>query len=204
MFIYIEGMDLSGKTTLANNLKDILGDDWIVQSNALTKNNPVWLLADVSRKNRSLDEDIVGYLYSIATMIDVRRFILPNGFNVIQDSTVVMRSLAYHSILGTPTILEQLKESVSRIPSPDFTFYLSADLDARVSRLHQRELENPEDIAPDDLMIINNPERFIEMERMLCIFVTEYFKPKIIETSSMTKEEVCAFVLKEIGRKKDE
>ena len=39
MFIYIEGMDLSGKTTLANNLKDILGNDWIVQSYYETRRN---------------------------------------------------------------------------------------------------------------------------------------------------------------------
>lgn len=203
MFIYIEGMDLSGKTTLANNLRNKLGDDWIIQSNALISNNPVWSLADESRKKQSLDEDIIGYLYSIAMMIDVRRFILPNNHNIVQDSIVAIRSLAYHSILGTPTVLGQLKKSVSKIPSPNLTFYLSADLDTRISRLHQRELENPKDVAPDDLMIINNPERFIKMEKMLHMFTTKYFRPIVVETSSMTKMEVCMLAIEEIRRKKN-
>ena len=51
MFIYIEGMDLSGKTTLANNLRSSLSGEWSIQSNALTNDNQVWLLADQARKN---------------------------------------------------------------------------------------------------------------------------------------------------------
>ena len=200
MFVYIEGMDLSGKTTLASNLSSNLSGEWTVQSNALTRNNQVWLLADAARKNQSLDEDIIGYLYSIAMMIDVRNFNLTNYNNLIQDSTVAIRSLAYHSILGTPTVLKQLKASVSKIPAPDLTFYLLADMKTRVARLRQREVDNPEEVAQDDLMVINNPRRFTRMERMLLKFTTEYFRPIIIDTSYMTKDDVCTLALDEIRR----
>lgn len=200
MFIYIEGMDLSGKTTLANNLRSSLSGEWTVQSNALTKDNHVWSLADTARKNQSLDEDIIGYLYSIAMMVDVRNFNLANYSNLIQDSTVAIRSLAYHSILRTPTVLEQLKDSVSKIPAPDLTIYLLADMETRVARLRQREVDNPEEVAQDDLMVINNPGRFARMEGMLRRFTTEYFSPIIIDTSSMTKGDVCMLVLDEIRR----
>lgn len=200
MFVYIEGMDLSGKTTLASNLSNNLSGEWTVQSNALTRDNQVWLLAEAARKNQSLDEDIIGYLYSIAMMVDVRNFNLTNYNNLIQDSTVAIRSLAYHSILGTPTVLEQLKASVSKIPAPDMTFYLLADMKTRVARLRQREVDNPKEVAQDDLMVINNPRRFVRMERMLFEFTTEYFRPIIIDTSSMTKDDVCALALDKIRR----
>lgn len=200
MFIYIEGMDLSGKTTLANNLQKTLGIDWVVQSNTLTKDNPVWLLADTVRKSQSLDEDIIGYLYSIAMMVDVRCFKLVNNYNLIQDSTVAIRSLAYHSVLGTPIVLDQLRQSVGEISKPDLTFYLSADISTRIKRLHQREKDNPEEVAPDDLMVIENPERFIRTEKLLRNFTIEYFNPIIIDTTVMTKVDVCTLVLNEIRR----
>lgn len=200
MFIYIEGMDLSGKTTLANNLSSRLKGEWIIQSNALTKNNNVWTLADSARKNQSLDEDIIGYLYSIAMMVDVRNFNLTRYSNLIQDSTIAIRSLAYHSVLRTPTLPEQLKKSVSRIPAPDLTIYLMADIKTRITRLRQREIDNPEEVAPDDLMVINNPERFTKMEKMLLKFTTRYFSPIIIDTSSITKDDVCELAINEIRK----
>ena len=200
MFIYIEGMDLSGKTTLANNLRSSLSGEWSIQSNALTNDNQVWLLADQARKNQSLDEDIIGYLYSIAMMVDVRNFNLTNYSNLIQDSTIAIRSLAYHSILGTSTVLEQLKDSVNKIPTPDLTIYLLADIKTRAARLRQREVDNPEEIAQDDLMVIKDPERFSKMEEKLFMFTNEYFSPMIIDTSHMTKSDVCALVLDEIRR----
>lgn len=200
MFIYIEGMDLSGKTTLANNLSSRLKGEWIIQSNALTKNNTVWTLADSARKNQSLDEDIIGYLYSIAMMVDVRNFNLTRYGNLIQDSTIAIRSLAYHSVLRTPTLPEQLKRSVSRIPAPDLTIYLMADIKTRINRLRQREIDNPEEVAPDDLMVINNPERFTKMEKMLLKFTTRYFSPIIIDTSFMTKDDVCELAINEIRK----
>lgn len=46
MFVYVEGMDLAGKTILAENLKKNLGNDWLIRSKSLVKFNPIKELAD--------------------------------------------------------------------------------------------------------------------------------------------------------------
>jgi thymidylate kinase len=194
-YLHIEGMDLSGKTTLANNYAAVSPLEWQVNSNALGQGNPIWELADDLRKKDAYDGEIVGNLYVTALMADIRGFERPTA-NTIQDSTVALRSLAYHVVRGTPRLADVLQDLIKEHPRFDASFYLAASMEARRSRLDQRIRDNPEEVAPDDLMVVRNPDRFVAMEGVLREWSTKIFDSVVIDTTNMSPE----MVLEEVNR----
>lgn len=194
-YLHIEGMDLSGKTTLAGNYADASPLEWQLNSNALGPDNPIWELADDLRKKDAYDAEIVGNVYVAGLMADIRTF-QPPQMNTIQDSTVALRSLAYHVVRGTPRLADALQDLIKEHPRFDASFYLAASMEARMRRLDQRMREHPEEVAPDDLMVVRNPERFMAMEGVLREWSAKIFNSVVIDTTSMTPE----MVLDEVNR----
>lgn len=194
-YLHIEGMDLSGKTTLAHNYAAASPQEWQVNSNALGPGNPIWELADDLRKKDEYDAEIVGNVYVAGLMADIRSFREPN-INTIQDSTVALRSLAYHVVRGTPRLADALQDLIKEHPRFDASFYLAASMEARMRRLDQRMREHPEEVAPDDLMVVRSPERFMAMEGVLREWSTKIFDSVVIDTTGMTPQ----MVLEEVNR----
>lgn len=191
-YLHIEGMDLSGKTTLAHNYAEASPLDWEVNSNALGQGNPIWELADDLRKKDAYDAEIVGNVYVAGLMADIRGFELKT--NTIQDSTVALRSLAYHTVRETPRLGDALQDLIKEHPRFNGSFYLAASMDARKARLQQRMRDNPEEVAPDDLMVLRSPEKFMAMEGILREWSTKIFGSVVIDTTNMTSEMVLAEV----------
>lgn len=194
-YLHIEGMDLSGKTTLAGNYAAFSPLDWQINSNSLGQGNPIWELADDLRKKDAYDAEIVGNVYVAGLMADIRTFKPPQK-NIIQDSTVALRSLAYHVVRGTPRLEDALTNLIKEHPRFDASFYLAASIEARMRRLDQRIREHPEEVAPDDLMVVRNPERFVAMEGVLRKWSVKIFNSVIIDTTDMTPE----MVMNEVNR----
>lgn len=94
--IHIEGLDLAGKTTARDRLARCLGG-WKVRSNRLIEHNEVFELADRLRREDALDAESLGHLFVATLSADLRGF-RPNEQPLIQDSTILLRSLAYHRI----------------------------------------------------------------------------------------------------------
>lgn len=194
-YLHIEGLDLSGKTTLAHNYADASPLEWQINSNALGQGNPIWELADDLRKKDAYDAEVVGNVYVAGLMADIRSF-KELQIHTIQDSTVALRSLAYHIVHGTPRLADALQDLVKEHPRFDASFYLAATIEARLQRLDKRMREHPEEIAPDDLMVVRNPERFMAMEGVLREWSTKIFNSVVIDTTNMTPE----MVLEEVNR----
>jgi thymidylate kinase len=192
-YLHIEGMDLSGKTTLAHNYAAASPLEWQVNSNALGQGNPIWELADDLRKKDAYDAEIVGNVYVAGLMADIRGF-KELQINTIQDSTVALRSLAYHVVRSTPRLADALQDLIKEHPRFDASFYLAASMEARMRRLDQRMRERPEEVAPDDLMVVRSPERFMAMEGVLREWSSKIFGSVVIDTTNMTPEMVVAEV----------
>lgn len=189
MHIHIEGMDLAGKTTCAQGLAASYGGEWNIRQNSLSDDNPIYQLADKLRKLDAYTPAIVGHLYVVALMADIHGFQSPQ-INTIQDSTVLLRSLAYHTVSGNTEITEALGKVLRTHPDFDHTFILTASLEARRERLEKRQREQPDEVAPDDLMVIKRPEKFLAMEKQLVELAQTRFRSTLIDTTYMTPKMV--------------
>jgi len=191
MHVHFEGLDLAGKSTVCRLFREHARGEWQVRHNALTPDNPIYELADRLRRERGGEESI-GWLYHAAVLLDLERYEPPAG-DVIQDSTVLLRSLAFHKVRGTPGLADRLETLLDRHPRFDCSFVLVADHRTRLDRLAKRRLQN---LGPEDFLVRDEPERFCAMERQLVDYATRHFRAVVLDTSG----ELDASWLEEVFR----
>ncbi len=191
--IHIEGMDLAGKTSARNRLAAQLGG-WAVRSNQLCERNVVFAVADRLRRENTLDAASLGHLFVAAVGADLQWY-QPASKPLIQDSTVLLRSLAYHRVNQTPGVVEALERFLPKHPRFTISVVLTASLKERCARLRMRRSRAPNEVADDDLMVEQDPNRFLAMERELIDIAVEHFSARVIDTSNLNELEVAWHIM---------
>lgn len=186
-YIHFEGMDLAGKTTATKNFIVSSNQEWEVRRNSILMNNPIHTLADSLRRADAYDAEVLGNLYLAALMGDIRSFKYPDK-NTIQDSTIILRSLAFHSVRGTPRIVEVLSDMLPHHPKFDASFIFTASIEKRLERLQSRMKNEPDQVSPEDLLVVEKPEKFMAMEASLIDMAKKTFHSVVIDTTSLTPD----------------
>jgi thymidylate kinase len=189
LYFHIEGMDLAGKTSATLTLAISLGNDCQTRQNTLQSKSQFHKIVDDIRINAQLNEIELGLLYCKVLEDDLRKFEYPTQ-STIQDSTVFLRSLSYHSACKNWNLVEEFKNLLPLHPKFTKSVVLIADLESRLKRLEMRKALNPEEVAADDLMILTDPEKFFAMEKYLVDYAQNYFDAEILDTSKLSKVEV--------------
>jgi thymidylate kinase len=184
-YLHFEGMDLAGKTTATRNFAESTGSEWEIRKGSISSENPIYSLAKSLGKTGIYDAEILGNLYTVALMADIHSFQWPDK-NTIQDSTTILRSIAFHTVRGTPRIREVLFDLLPNHPRFDASFVFTATIEERVRRLQKRLKENPQEVSTEDMMVIDSPEKFKEMNNVLIDLSRRAFDSKVIETSTLT------------------
>ncbi len=195
MYILFEGLDLAGKSTVCRRFKKRAGDDWRIVSNSLVEDNPLFQLGDRLNRAKTFSFETLGWLFFSALLADLEMFQPPHG-NTIQDSTILLRSIAYHTVnktQGLPNLLETL---IDRHPAFDFAFVCKADRDTRLMRLAKRRKQN---LGPEDFLVRDDPDRFFAMEQCLIEFAQRIFGATVIDTSNLENEEGLDQVIEVLG-----
>jgi thymidylate kinase len=190
--IHIEGMDLAGKSTATRGLLS-QRPRAVLRRNALTVNNSIYDLADELRRKDRATSEALGHLYIAALMHDLDHLVI-DGEPTVQDSTILLRSLAFNTQIGAKQVVDALLDLVAAHPRFGATVVLTASLEARYERLAKRQRELPDEVAPDDLMIHDAPEMFLAMEQSLIAYARELFDATIVDTSRLEPDAVLAAV----------
>jgi len=192
-YLHFEGMDLAGKTTATQNFIKSTDSEWNIRRNSLSRENPIHMLADSLRKAEAYDAEVLGNLYVAALMADIRSFQWPDK-DTIQDSTIILRSIAFHTVRGTPRIREVLLDLLPEHPKFDSSFVFTASIEERVKRLQQRMEVAPHEVSEEDLMVIKKPEKFMAMEAALIDTSRMAFHSVIVDTSTLTPDMVIGVI----------
>lgn len=198
-YIHFEGMDLAGKSTATRLLAEGSSEPWEVRSNSLNPDNEVFQLADRLRKDQAYSAETMGPLYVAASLADVEHFKRPEA-NTIQDSTIIVRSMAWHTINNTPGVVEAFRPILPKFRVFDRSFVFTASIDARRQRLEQRMATAPETVDSDDLVVIRKPERFMAMESTLVDIARTAFDAVVVDTTDMTPDDVQVVIRDELQR----
>jgi len=193
LYLHIEGMDLVGKTTIANELSKRLPGRWIIRQKCLVDNNPIYLLTEKLRKEQMYTDEVIGFLYTIAllgTLQNFKRPITPT----IQESTILLRSLSYHKAKGHQTIVEILLQKIAPFhPRFDFSVVLTSDINVRKERLKHRT-----QIGEHDLLIHRAPDFAVLMETYLLEYSTKLFNSIVIDTTNYSVIEVTEMIIRNV------
>lgn len=195
-FICVEGMDLSGKSTVVKNLVE--EEKFVPRRYVLTPDNPYYKLAESMNEDGTHTAEELGNMYVQALRHDVATFKRPTE-DTVQESSLLLRSFAYHAARETPRIPEILEEIAMEHPKFDKTFILSASMEARKSRLENR-IRLGEYVSKEDLIVITDPEKFMIRNRYLIEIARAYFSPETIDTSKMTSRQVTDRVISSIRK----
>jgi guanosine-3',5'-bis(diphosphate) 3'-pyrophosphohydrolase len=184
MNIYIEGLDLAGKSTVSRRLRERCGN-FEIRNNSLLRSNPLHQAADRLRKATQTDDLSLGYLYYGAMLYDleqIRNEPTPDA-NVLQDSTILLRSLAFHTVSGNTALAEQFRSKLAEHPKFDRAFFLTCSPDVRKQRLAGRASRG--NTNREDFLISSNPDLFFAMEGELRRLATEYFGAEVVDTGEL-------------------
>ena len=199
--ILIEGLDLAGKSTLVRNLQSELtrrGLPVHVSRNALCQDNPIAPVADALRRDPNAGLLETGALFLASHLWDARNFQPPpDGMIHIQDSCW-LRTLAYHTIHGTPGIPEHLCSASQGFPTFELALFLTADIALRQRRLLMREHDRPGSNDVGDHAVNHRPALFLSMEEQLRHELSDMIRPVLIDTSNLNPVEVTAIALREL------
>lgn len=198
-YIHFEGMDLAGKSTATQLLTANSGEAWEIRHNTVDPNNRVYRLADRLRQESAYTATTMGPLYVAASLADIEHFKRPE-INTVQDSTIILRSMAWHAINRTPGVIEAFREVLPRFRIFDRSFVFTASIQARQQRLERRMAEAPSTVDDEDLMVIRKPERFMAMETTLVDIARTAFDAVTIDTTDMTPGDVQTAITEELGK----
>lgn len=193
-YFHIEGMDLAGKSTATKAVFEALEGKAVVRHNTLQQKSKFHKIVDDLRLSQKLDNESLGQLYFQVLKDDLSRFSYPE-IDTIQDSTILLRSLSWHMARKNEDLSEQFLGLIPQHPQFTGSVLLTATIEVRQKRLQYRIEEDPLSVAIDDLMVINEPDLFMKMGENLVHYTTKFFGTRVIDTSSLTKQEVAQQVL---------
>ncbi len=193
-YILLEGVDLAGKSSAVKSLLDT--SHWNYQHSSLLTENPILKIAREVEKDGS---EWIGHLYVEALSYDLSHF-QPPLVNTIQDSTILLRTLAFNGAAGYMNVVKKLEGLALHHPTFDKIFILTASLDARRKRLKKRIEVDQSRVTPNDLRVVREPEFFQKMENLLIDYTKIFFRedPVIIDTSNLLTSDVVSKVLQEM------
>lgn len=195
MHVLFEGLDLAGKSTLCRRFQEKAEGHWAIRSNSIIEDNEIFRVANQLRKEGSFSPETLGNLFYAALLGDLEKFSYPDA-NVIQDSTIVLRSLAYHTVSKTPRLPELFEELLERHPRFDYAFVCSAPREVRLQRLAIRRKQN---LGPEDFLVRDEPDTFFAMESILIDHARRAFNAEIIDTGNLENAEGLDRVFDVIG-----
>ena len=187
MKILFEGLDLAGKSTVCRLLHNHLGEDnYILRKNSILEENPIFTLADKIRKENTWEDGDLGYIFLAALLYDIKYFDIEQSENYIQDSTILFRSIAFHTAIETPKLPELFIKQISKLPDFDVVFYCNVSKETRLERLKKR---NPANLGPEDFYFKENTEMFEKMETTLIYYLKQKYKVYNLNTEGDIKND---------------
>ena len=181
--IYIEGLELAGKSTTCRLLRDYLDAEY--RHCAFLPGNPIYDCASALHVGRKLRDETLGGLFLGSVMRDLERYTPPDHF-VVQDSTSVLRSIAYHSVVGDPGLAAAFRELLPRCPCFGASFVLWSSNEVRLKRLEGRVSRHHD--LPKDFLVRDEPDKFAHMQDIMIETAKEFFDAEVVDTSNMEQD----------------
>ena len=151
----------------------------------LLPDNPIYDFASKRHVEQKMKPEALGGIFLGSVMRDLERYTPPDHY-VVQDSTSVLRSIAYHSVIGDPGLAGAFRELLPYHPRFGVSFVLWSSNEVRLRRLEGR-ISRHHDL-PKDHVIRDSPDKFNKMQNIMIETAKEYFDAEVVDTSNMEQE----------------
>ena len=196
--ILIEGMDLSGKTTITKYLSEIL-DINKIQQRTLSDSSAIYDFTVAQSKKGQLHTDLINKLYTLAISEDLYNYKPKEDSIILQDSYFALRSYALMRQKYPDTLANDVYKLLQLFPKPELAFYLTASTEERIKRNEKRD----KPMAYMEKLLMSNPKEFEAIEKNLRDITTSLFDAEIINTQDKKPNEIALYIgnkIKELHR----
>lgn len=187
--ILIEGMDLSGKTTITRYLSEILKIDKI-QERTLSDSCAIYDFTVAQSKQGKLHPDLINKLYTLAISEDLYNYKSRDNCIILQDSYFALRSYALMKQKYPNTLAKEVYKLLRLFPKPELGFYLTASTEERLMRNKQRD----KPMAYMEKLLVSNPREFEVIEKNLRDITTSLFGVEVINTDGKKPNEIALYI----------
>lgn len=194
--ILIEGMDLSGKTTIIRYLSEILKIDKI-QERTLSDSSAIYDFTVAQSKKGKLHPDLINKLYTLAISEDLYNYKPKDNGIILQDSYFALRSYALMKQKYPNTLAKEVYKLLQLFPKPELGFYLTASTEERLRRNEQRD----KPMAYMEKLLVSNPREFETIEKNLRDITTSLFEVEVINTQCKKPNEIALYIGSKIKEK---
>ncbi len=181
--IYIEGLELAGKSTTCRLLRDFLKAEY--RHCELLPANPIYEVASALHVAGKVNPQTLGGIFLGSVMHDLECYTPPDHL-VVQDSTSILRSIAYHSVIGDPGLADAFRELLPRHPRFGASFILRSSIEVRLRRLEGR-ISRHHDL-PKDFLVRDDLAKFNRMQDVMIEAARDYFDAEVVDTSNMEQD----------------
>lgn len=193
------GMDFSGKTTIISGINEKIPNTFKVKKKFLT---PIDLIENVRKRDTWLSPEEWKPLLQENIQKDIENY--KEDELVLLDSLWIIKYLAGKIEKGNKEDTEEiciLKELLKNYPEMD-SFYITASMEERIKRFHQRTKSGNEITGSDKLIMDVN--KFEKTEKIYKKIVLEFFhNTKIIDTTNISQEETIELIINDKNFIKD-
>lgn len=187
--ILIEGMDLSGKTTITKYLSELMNIDRI-QTRTLSDDSAIYDFTVAQSKKGKLHPDLINKLYTLAIYEDLYNYKPKEDCIILQDSYFALRSYALMQRKYPETLAKEVHKLLQLFPKPELAFYLTASTEERLRRNEKRD----KPMAYMEKLLISNPKEFETIERNLRDITVSLFDAEIINTQDKKPNEIALYI----------
>jgi hypothetical protein len=188
--VLIEGMDCAGKSSAVRGAVARTG----VEARSKQFHSDSRILADERLRNCG-DFIAKGWAYADAIALELRLQQMPTGA-FIQESLMVVKSAAMLRAWNAPSdLLARYDELLMAYPRFDSALALTVDAKERERRLTERMHREPASVTQNDRRILDDPHGFAATDDAMLFIMTKHFNATIVDTTSMSPEEVSSTVV---------
>lgn len=199
--ILIEGMDLSGKTTITKYLSEIL-DNAQIRQRTLSGESTIFDFTVVQSKKGKLHTDLINELYTLAISEDLYNYQPRENGIILQDSYFALRSYALMKEKYPDTLAKKVYKLLQLFPKPELAFYLTVSTEERIKRNEKRD----KPMAYMERLLMSNSREFETIDENLRDINVSLFDAEIIDTQDKTPQEIALYIkskIQEINRGDD-
>ena len=187
--ILIEGMDLSGKTTITKYLSELMSIERI-QTRTLSDDSAIYDFTVAQSKKGKLHPDLINKLYTLAIYEDLYNYKPKEDSIILQDSYFALRSYALMQRKYPETLAKEVHKLLQLFPKPELAFYLTASTEERLRRNEKRD----KPMAYMEKLLVSNPKEFETIERNLRDVTVSLFDAEIINTQDKKPNEIALYI----------
>lgn len=191
--VLIDGMDLSGKTTISNDLNSTI-DIKRIKQRTLSDQTPIYDFTVAQSKLGNMSQESISKLYCLAVREDLENYEVSKSGIIIQDSYFALKSYALALENNNDILAQELYDLLKSFPKPELSFYLTATMEERI----RRNLQRSKPMAYMEKLLMLNPEKFQNIEKHLKKGAVELFDTEIIDTTDVSRDEVASYISEKI------